>query len=191
MDCRHVRRDHAQAHIKIRMLFQHLPCEVSRSMAHIVGARMGPDDLGLAVVREEAFEPGNVGVQAARVRRHGKPVRGRHVFADQIEVDIDHHIVAGGNIGQQQQQRVIAGHRLIRVALGQRQVEDRHLPKADRASGKNFLGAFLEAPFQPFAGAPVPALRVNHRVQGSAAAHDGEAVGIFPRLAEKILKRER
>ena len=140
---------------------------------------MRPDDFGARIVRCEAAERGDIGVQPRRIRRRLERRGQRHILRHGFGVQHDGHVVRGGDIREQQHQRMIGGSVLIGGRAGRRKMFGGNFAEADHAELHQLLGARLE--LAPHLGTDVAGGHrlLQHGVERASAADHGYLVGML------------
>ena len=113
----------AEAHVEIRVRVHQATDGGWRHRAERIGAAVGPHDLRLRVPGEEPPERRDSAGQRCRVRT-ARESRGRgHLALHRVHVQIDRHVPPGRHLRQDQQQRMVGRHELVRVTERRGDVE--------------------------------------------------------------------
>ena len=140
-------------------------------------SHMRPDETGLGVVREQAFEGLGVLGQGVGVERVGTQGRRQgHGLGHQVHVQVDGQATLGRQISQQEVQRVIGRHRLVGMLAAHGRdgdVVDAHLADAHGPLCHDGVKAGLETGLDRIGHLGCRGV-VDHHVERTAA-HDGHA----------------
>ena len=167
------------------MRFEQSAGQLRGSIAGGVPAEVRPDDFGARIMREQPLEGGDIRVQARRVGRGFQRRRQVHILRHRFHVEGDGNIMPGGNIGQQEKQRIVS----FGVLIGGRGGEmlGGHFAEAGRTGSENGLGALFE--FLLHARPRVSGARRfdEQGIEGAATSEDVDLARIFFRAGEQLL----
>ena len=131
-------------HVEVGMSLEKATAKIGSAVADAVPASVGPKDFGVRVVSEKALESGEIFLKLRGIGGGSDAEGKRDGLGDDVEVKIDGDIMLRGDVGEEEEERVVGGRGFVDLARRERKMFGAHFAEAESTCAEDLLRDLLE-----------------------------------------------